>query len=116
MADVAGMLRSFHYASHTPLSRELVTHVRPEDVPALLAWARVWYGWTARSFLRSYLETVQSSGLLPETTENRALLLDVFLLEKALYEVVYELNNRPAWTAIPLVGILEALDGPKRPA
>jgi maltose alpha-D-glucosyltransferase/alpha-amylase len=116
MADVAGMLRSFHYASHTPLSRELVTHVRPEDVPALLAWARVWYGWAARSFLRSYLETVQSSGLLPETTENRALLLDVFLLEKALYEVVYELNNRPAWTAIPLVGILEALDGPKRPA
>ncbi len=52
------------------------------------------------------------ASFLPAASEDRQLLLDVYLLEKALYELGYELTNRPAWADVPLRGIVELLDGP----
>jgi maltose alpha-D-glucosyltransferase/alpha-amylase len=111
MVDVAGMLRSFHYVCHAPLSQELTTQIRPSDAPALGVWASVWYGWVARAFTLGYFEAVQTTGLLPESRPMLGLLLDVTLLEKALYEVSYELNNRPSWAGVPVRGIIDVLDG-----
>ena len=59
----------------------------------------------ATEFLRAYRETTQGANFLPAQADDFRMLLDVFLVDKALYEVLYELNARPAWVRIPLMGI-----------
>jgi maltose alpha-D-glucosyltransferase/alpha-amylase len=101
--DVAGMIRSFHYAIH---GRYLeAAAVRPEDADALAPWVRPWYTYVSGLFLNSYLETVDDAPFVPSDRRALETLLDVFLLEKAVYEVGYESNNRPDWVRIPLDGI-----------
>jgi maltose alpha-D-glucosyltransferase/alpha-amylase len=103
LRDVAGMVRSFHYAAYAGLLRH--PSVRIEDRPFLEPWLRVWYHHVSRIFLDSYRTTVGDAPFIPEKYEELALLYDVFLLEKAVYELGYELNNRPDWVIIPLAGI-----------
>ena len=117
LADVAGMLRSFHYAVFGVLTGEMPgSDLRPEDIPLLEPWAEAWYGWVGAAFLEGYFEAVEPADILPSTPEGLALQLDVQLLEKALYEVSYELNNRPDWVAIPLRGVQAVLDSQSAPA
>ncbi len=101
LRDVAGMLRSFHYAAHSGLN-EFPAH-RAELTP----WAEAWYSLMSRTFLRAWLEVSAGASYLPAKIEEVALLLDAFLIEKAIYEVGYELNNRPDWLGIPVRGILQ---------
>ncbi len=108
LIDVAGMVRSFDYAAASAL---IDGRVRPEDIDVLTPWAREWRYWVSRSFLDAYRELVSASSLLPRRVEDLRLLLECYLLEKALYEVSYELNHRPAWTRIPLRGIRDLLEG-----
>jgi maltose alpha-D-glucosyltransferase/alpha-amylase len=108
LRDVAGMMRSFHYAAHTALSMQQQT-VRPEDVPLLEPWADLWASWISSAYLQCYLETADGALFIPAKREDTELLLDAFLLEKAVYEVAYELNNRPNWITIPLRGIRQIL-------
>jgi maltose alpha-D-glucosyltransferase/alpha-amylase len=110
LRDVAGMLRSFDYAAQGALldfTREGV--IRAEDAPRLAPWARLWREWVSSAFLRTYLRGVADTRLVPESREQLESLLDVLLLEKAVYELGYELDNRPDWAAIPLRSILELL-------
>ncbi|KPJ91404.1 MAG: alpha-amylase [Gemmatimonas sp. SG8_17] len=107
LRDVAGMLRSFHYASVTALTNG---RVRTEDVPAVEIWADSWYRWVALIFLQTYVSALGDAPILPKTAEERRVLLDTHLLDKALYELLYELNNRPEWARIPLRGILKLLE------
>jgi maltose alpha-D-glucosyltransferase/alpha-amylase len=110
LVDVAGMLRSFSYAADTALFNELARGtVPPERTSSLEAWARMWQAWVSSAFLNEYLKTVGDAGILPKSREELSLLLRVLLLEKALYEVGYELNNRPDWLRIPLRGVLSEL-------
>jgi maltose alpha-D-glucosyltransferase / alpha-amylase len=110
LRDVAGMLRSFHYAAFTVLlAPGGGGFVRPEDIPVLEPWARFWTTTVSAAFLRSYLQT-DARHLLPTTAADLQILLDVHLLEKALYELGYELNNRPEWIAVPLTGLLELME------
>jgi maltose alpha-D-glucosyltransferase/alpha-amylase len=112
MADVAGMLRSFHYAAFGSLLHPLPgAQVRAEDRAQLTPWADYFYESCAREFLSSYLTSIEPLGILPSSQRQLLLLLEVHLLEKALYELVYELNNRPAWVELPLRGILGLLEG-----
>ncbi len=108
LRDVAGMLRSFDYAARTALrslpDRGLISSAEEEGVRNL---ARFWSSWVSVEFLAGYLAVTADLGLLPGETRGRRPLLDLFLLEKALYELRYELNNRPAWVTIPLEGIME---------
>jgi maltose alpha-D-glucosyltransferase/alpha-amylase len=110
LADIAGMLRSFHYAVSAQLMGAMPgTEMRPQDVPVLEPWADAWYAWVSAAFVESYLWTIRAERLLPEDRSAVALVLDLHLLEKALYEVSYELNNRPDWVGIPLRGVLHVL-------
>lgn len=110
LRDVAGMIRSFHYAANAAVMGQAPTVIRSEDMPLLDQWARCWYLWVSAAFLRSYLDVVENSGLLPRDREECKILLDCFLLEKAIYEVGYELNNRPDWVRVPLQGILQLME------
>jgi maltose alpha-D-glucosyltransferase/alpha-amylase len=110
LRDVAGMLRSFHYAPFAVIFGQVGGSViRPEDAPALEAAARFWQRWVSASFLRAYLAMSREASHLPPSRDELRVLLDAYLFEKALYEIVYELNNRPAWVRIPIHGVLELL-------
>jgi trehalose synthase-fused probable maltokinase len=95
LKDVAGMLRSYAYAGQAAN----VAH-GPE-------WARA----VGDAFLRTYLERADGAPFLPATVEERALLMDAMLIEKALYELRYELDHRPDWVQIPLRGLCELIEG-----
>jgi maltose alpha-D-glucosyltransferase/alpha-amylase len=111
LRDVAGMLRSFHYAVHGSVLRsELGATIRREDEPALEPWIRAWYGWVSSAYLAGYREATANAPFLPADEADWAVLLDAFLFHKAFYEVSYELSNRPDWVSIPLRGILELLE------
>jgi len=107
--DVAGMLRSFHYAAYTSLFGHRGGVVRLEDMEALEPWARIWNVWISATFLNSYLQHAAPGGFLPTNRDELNILLNTYLLEKALYELGYELNNRPDWVHIPITGILQLL-------
>lgn len=98
LKDVAGMLRSFSYAAHSALP------VSPS--PSQLAWSSLWENASANAFLTGYREAMTAHpDLLPQPEHAQGLLL-TFLLEKALYELLYELNNRPEWLSLPLNGLI----------
>jgi maltose alpha-D-glucosyltransferase/alpha-amylase len=103
LKDVAGMLRSFSYAAYASLINYTTRH--PEDITRLEPWTQLWERSAAAAFLRTYRETTHGAEFLPSTTAELRKLLDVYLLDKVFYEVLYELNNRPAWVRIPLMGM-----------
>jgi maltose alpha-D-glucosyltransferase / alpha-amylase len=70
------------------------------------SWARLWESSVSGEFLRAYCEAVAGLSIVPEGRKDFDMMLDIYVLDKALYELVYELNNRPAWIRIPLHGIL----------
>ncbi|MFW6214703.1 MAG: maltose alpha-D-glucosyltransferase [Alkalispirochaetaceae bacterium] len=107
--DVAGMLRSFHYAISSEQLR--YAEVRPEDGEFLRSWVAPWYEWVRGVFLKGYLDIVDGASFVPTKETQLRTLIDVFVLEKAIYEVGYEINNRPDWLTIPLEGIRFVLSG-----
>ena len=104
MRDVAGMIRSFHYAAYSALLSG--TTVRHQDTRIFVPWADLWYRIISARFLNGYLTAMTGSDLLPHDPEQLENLLVPYLLEKAVYELGYELNNRPDWLTIPLRSIL----------
>ncbi|MBD3347448.1 MAG: maltose alpha-D-glucosyltransferase [Chitinivibrionales bacterium] len=107
LRDVAGMVRSFHYAGHAAILRN--THLSEEMKDLLIQWIKSWYRCVSGIFLSSYFRTMDKSAIVPQNIEQRTLLLKAFLLEKAVYELGYELNSRPQWVTIPIKGINELL-------
>jgi maltose alpha-D-glucosyltransferase/alpha-amylase len=105
--DVAGMLRSFHYAAYAALFRESGRDAAVGGPPE--AWAKLWRAWVSAAFLRAYRAEVAPAGILPEDDDELARLLDLHLIEKAVYELGYELDNRPEWVVIPARGLQELL-------
>ena len=104
-------MRSLHYAAFGVLSLSLPgAQTRPEDRATLTPWARYFFETSARAFLTSYTAAPHLEGLLPETPHEFQRLLDIQLVEKALYELIYELNNRPTWVELPLRGLLDLTD------
>ena len=98
------MLRSFSYAAYSSLINFSTRH--PEDITSLEPWAQLWVRCVAAEFLRAYRETAKGANFLLAEGDDFRTMLDVFLVDKALYEVLYELNARPAWVRIPLLGIV----------
>jgi trehalose synthase-fused probable maltokinase len=100
LVDIAGMVRSFHYVPFAFLKGQGV---------AQSLWASFWSDWSSAAFLKGYLGTATGAGFWPQHPEDVRLLLDVYQVEKALYELRYELNNRPDWVEIPLHGLVAIL-------
>ncbi len=113
LRDVAGMLRSFDYAVHTVLYGPAgLGVIRPDEAPGLESQATFWRKWVSASFLAGYFDEAGDATFLPHDGDQLALLLRILLLEKAVYELAYELNNRPQWVQIPVRGILQLLTAP----
>ena len=112
LRDVAGMMRSFHYASHAALRGQTPTLLVGHGATSNSTWAAFWYAWSSSAFLRAYLSEARAGQFLPRDQSELVTLLTAYLLEKALYELRYELNNRPDWVKIPLGGILQLIHDP----
>jgi maltose alpha-D-glucosyltransferase/alpha-amylase len=106
LRDVAGMLRSFNYAA---VSRLKSDGVRPEDEAQLKPWVKFWNFWVAVNYLKGYLGATGQAAFLPKSRAELEVMLNLHLLEKVIYELSYELNNRPDWVGVPIKGILEFL-------
>jgi maltose alpha-D-glucosyltransferase/alpha-amylase len=107
LKDVAGMLRSYSYAAYAGLFSYAAG--RPAEFARIEPWAHIWQTWSSAAFLRGYFETAGDASFLPADLAQRDALLRLFMLDKALYELNYELNNRPDWVRIPLWGIFDLL-------
>jgi maltose alpha-D-glucosyltransferase/alpha-amylase len=112
LKDVAGMLRSFGYAGYAGLFAH--TASRPAELERLEPWARIWQRWASAAFLGGYFTAAAGAPFVPALETARDALLRLFVLDKALYELNYELNNRPDWVRIPLRGIFDLLNAGKR--
>ncbi|MDB5105274.1 MAG: alpha-amylase [Fibrobacteres bacterium] len=104
--DVAGMLRSFHYAIHSAWPKSVV--LREDERKALDPWVELWPDRMTAGFLEAYLETAGTAAFVPPEKDWETL-LRAHLMEKAVYELGYELNNRPDWAHIPMAGILRLI-------
>jgi len=109
LRDVAGMVRSYHYAMVMAFHQVQESGLDEEQRAGLFDWAHALHQWMSSSFLGGYLETVEGASILPADPAQVRLLLDALVLEKAAYELEYEINNRPDWVEIPLRGILDTL-------
>jgi maltose alpha-D-glucosyltransferase/alpha-amylase len=110
LKDVAGMLRSFHYAAASALQDQVSKdQERAGDVRLLERWADAWYLWVSAAYLKEYLAVAALGSFLPQARDDLRALLDIYLLEKAVYELIYELNNRPGWVGIPLRGVQQIM-------
>jgi maltose alpha-D-glucosyltransferase/alpha-amylase len=109
LKDVAGMLRSFNYAAYAALFELAPT--RSDKQETLEVWGKTWETLACNTFLDGYLEVTggTTAGFLPNSLEATRKVLSVFLLDKAIYELNYELNNRPTWLEIPLKYLLSLL-------
>ncbi|HTE54999.1 MAG TPA: maltose alpha-D-glucosyltransferase [Kofleriaceae bacterium] len=106
LRDVAGMLRSFHYASAVALTSG---RGRQEDIATLEPWARAWHRWVSAAFLTAYLARSAGAPYMPSSKIDLEILLDFYLVEKCAYELGYELSSRPDWVSIPLAGLNDLL-------
>jgi maltose alpha-D-glucosyltransferase/alpha-amylase len=100
MKDVAGMMRSIHYAAFGKIL--LNENYRDQDLEILEVWAEQWQHYVSRFYMGAYMDRVSPGAKW--SVENE-ILIRTFLLEKAIYELGYELNGRPDWVVIPLRGI-----------
>ncbi len=109
LADVGGLLRSFDYAGRMAL-HAAVERGRVNDLDTVDAWRRQWTERNHEALLDAYFAHMEGTGLVPADVEDRRLLLDVYVATKALYEVRYELANRPDWLTWPMSAVLEMID------
>jgi maltose alpha-D-glucosyltransferase/alpha-amylase len=101
------MLRSFSYAAFSAIDRSLAGGDQPSaDAAALTAWAQIWQNAVSTAFLAAYRQSMAANESLLPQPRDAQILLNAYLLEKALYELLYELDNRPAWVHIPINSIL----------
>jgi len=114
LRDVAGMLRSFHYAAYFALARRQKSGAPAGTLEVLEHWAEFWQRWVGAEFLKSYLQEAAGGRFIPGSRQELRVLLQALLLEKAVYELSYELNSRPDWVGIPLRGIHQLLSGSGR--
>ena len=109
LRDVAGMLRSLAYAAAVAVRRG--ASERPNESAQLTALAEAWETQARQAFLDSYRAAIDGCVTWPADPATAARLIDLFLIEKALYEVRYELDNRPDWLDVPVNGLLRLLSG-----
>jgi maltose alpha-D-glucosyltransferase / alpha-amylase len=106
--DVAGMLRSFHYSIY--MGQVANESKLPGSTEFLKPWLEAWYKTVRQIFIESYLETAGNASFIPDEKDQLNDLIAVYTIEKAVYELDYEINNRPDWLHIPLTGLKMIMD------
>jgi maltose alpha-D-glucosyltransferase / alpha-amylase len=112
LRDVAGMLRSFQYGTYSALRFQVergAVELQSPAHEALRDHLSAWNRWVSAAYLRAYLTLADGQPFIPSDPTHTRILLEAFQLEKAMYELSYEMNNRPEWVHIPLAGITEIL-------
>ena len=110
LVDVAGMARSFQYAAEAGLRLQVERGlVGPDELEALRARGDAWQQWVTARYLAGYRSEAADAVFVPTDEADLSRLLRVFLLDKALYEVRYDLSFRPHWAGIPLAGVRRLL-------
>ena len=104
---MAGIIRSFHYAAHENL---LSNRVRAEDIDKLKPFAPLWTHYMASFFMHAYLEAVQGASFIPKDSNDLNTLLEVYMLERAIFSLYYELNMREGWVMVPVRVIKSIID------
>jgi maltose alpha-D-glucosyltransferase / alpha-amylase len=108
------MIRSLDYAAHAAVFHQLEEgNLHAEQLRTVMPWAQFWSRWVSASFLGAYLKTVQGSSLVPKSGTGISVLLDAFVLDRALTEMDYDLNNRPNWLHVSLQSILQLMERSK---
>jgi maltose alpha-D-glucosyltransferase/alpha-amylase len=113
ISDVAGMIRSYDYATETAMRQTVERGLVQAGSPAeahLAEWSRLWRAWAQAELLKAYRACAAGQPFFPDDPEDVEILLSCYVLEKAIYELRYELGSRPTWVPIPLRGILSLLD------
>jgi maltose alpha-D-glucosyltransferase/alpha-amylase len=110
LRDIAGMLRSFSYVAAVATNR--ATTERPADRHRLGPLVQTWESETSEAFLKGYRDTIQGCPSWPADQAAAQRLIEFFVIDKALYELRYEMDNRPDWLSIPLFSLLRAIDHP----
>jgi maltose alpha-D-glucosyltransferase/alpha-amylase len=111
LRDVASMIRSLHYAAHAVSFGHVPGVVKGREQAARTErWGEHWHEWVSAMFLQGYLESSRGMDFLPRTDIEQQILLRAHLIEKALLEIAYELDNRPEWVGIPVHGLSSLLD------
>jgi len=107
LRDVASMLQSFCNAAYTALGREIESGmIRPQQLPVMETWRQIWTDWVSATFLNAYLETASQASFLPKTRTELQVLLESYLLEKAIAELGHDLRHRPDRIEISLRRVL----------
>ena len=102
LRDLAGMIRSFHYAIYTTYHNYQFSQIKERR---LENWVELYYRLISRFYINSYLSLVEDQEFIPSNRKDFELLLRTFLLEKAIYELKFDLEKRPEWAIAPLQGI-----------
>jgi maltose alpha-D-glucosyltransferase / alpha-amylase len=111
LRDLAGMLQSFNYALTLAFRNEVENGlIRADNLDVMEKWAQFWYSWVSATFMNTYLATAEGASFIPQSQQALTILLDAYLFEISIYELGYELNNRPTWVEIPLQRILQLLE------
>ncbi len=113
LRDVAGILRSFHYVAWSALFT--LADRDPDGYEKLLPYAMEWRREVQQAFMHCYIEAIQGCVSWPADADEASRLLNLFLLEKVLYELRYEAANRPGWLRIPIAGLRDMLDALQTP-
>jgi maltose alpha-D-glucosyltransferase/alpha-amylase len=108
LRDVAGMIRSIHYVAYEGLQHNAKT--APEELTTLEPFADYWIHYVTSFFVRSWMDTVAGSSFIPPNETDLRILLESYLLEKAIYSFQFELHKRPEWLAVPVNIIRSIID------
>ena len=108
LRDIAGMIRSIHYVAYEGLLLKNASN--QQELRKLEPFAAFWIHYVSGLFMRSYLDTVRGSSFIPKEPGDLKIMLDTYLLEKAVYSLNYELRRRPQWAIVP-VRIIKSLIG-----
>ena len=102
------MIRSFHYASRAA-TKDTGGDLAADEAANVEHLASAWYFWVSVAFLAAYRRAAGDAVFVPKSAHEFERLLDACLLEKAVYELAYELNNRPDWVSLPLAALADLL-------
>ena len=103
LKDVAGMIRSFNYATFGVIFNDKLN--KKYSIEKMMPWVKDWEQNTVKAFLKGYTDEIKGCPSYPANDDAAKKMLDLFVMEKALYEVVYEVANRPDWLPVPIMGL-----------